>query len=391
MKPTIPQNPEAETAALGCLLFGASPHAVPMTADHFAAPNYQLIFATICDLTERGHAVTVQAVTTELRAKGNLENAGGPGLITALYTAEGPIGGDSLLAFHFDHLETARQAREAFVYCTRHLPEVAAGRLPAPAFAEELAARCAPVAASAGHTAESIVREMDAEEARGEPPELFPTGLRPLDQHLAGGFHRGELGVIAGETGGGKSALMIQVAATVAEEGQRVLYLSLEMPRRDVLRRIAAAASGCPPHHEKFKSALCSAQVLPLTIHDDLSDLCEILAAIRGAARNPKAPAALVCVDYLQLIEAPGDTRELALSETARRLKSIALRESVAILTASQLNESGALRESRAIGHHADAVLFIGDEGITLGKFRRGQRNVTATCRLDGATSRFIQ
>jgi replicative DNA helicase len=390
MKPTIPQNAEAEQAALGCLLFGASPHSVPLTADHFAAPNHQTIFATICDMAERGHAVTVEAVTVELRAKGELENVGGPGVVTALYGAQGPIGGDSLLAFHFDHLERSRQSREAFIYCHRHLPEMVAGRLPAPQFAEELAARCAPVAASAGHTAESIVREMDAEETQGEPPELFPTGLRPLDALLAGGLHRGELGVIAGETGGGKSALMIQAAATVAEEGQPVLYLSLEMPRRDVLCRIAAAVSGCPPHHSKFKAALCAAQVLPLTIHDDLSDLAEILAAIRSAARSPKAPAALVCVDYLQLIEASGDTRELALSETTRRLKLIALRERVVILTASQLNDNGLLHGCRAIGHHADAVLGISDKGISLLKFRRGQRNVIATCRLDGATSRFL-
>lgn len=390
MKPETPQNPEAERAVLGCLLMGASPHSVPLGEAHFAAPEGRRIFTTVLDMIERGHPVSLPTVTAELRSLGQLENVGGPGAVTDLVSAGAPIGGDGLLAFHFDQLERARQAREAFLFVHHSMPEVAAGRLPAPQFAEDLAARCAPVTASAGHTAESIVREMDADEARGEPPEVFPTGLRPLDQHLAGGFHRGELGVIAGETGGGKSALMIQAAATVAEEGQPVLYLSLEMPRRDVLCRIAAATSGCPPHHPKFKAALCDAQVLPLTIHDNLADLAEILASVRAAARNPKAPAALVCVDYLQLIEAPGDTRELALSETARRLKSIALRENVVVLTASQLNDNGALRESRAIGHHADAVLSIAPEGITLAKFRRGPRNVTAPSQLDGATSRFI-
>jgi replicative DNA helicase len=209
--------------------------------------------------------------------------------------------------------------------------------------------------------------------------------------------------VIAGRTGKGKSALLIQAAAANASLGTRVVYVSLEMPRTDVLLRIVSAASGCPmppnlggsrkgKEYQGFVSAVCEAQSLPLTIHDGIADLAAIAEVIRNAARHEKA--AIVIVDYLQLVECVGDTREQAVSEVARKLKVLAAQEQIAILTASQVNETGQLRESRAIGHHADGVIFIRgdskDGTIELSKFRRGPLSVITGVRLDGPTSRFV-
>ena len=387
MKQLTPQNPEAEAAVIGCLLLGASPDAAPLREDHFFGSDHRLIFRTISELVEAGQPANVQTVASRLNATGQLENAGGPP--ARFLTSDAAIGdGDGLLKFHAEHLEAARQNREAVLLIHKHLADLTSFALPASQFAEELTTRCAPAAFTTGKTAAEIVSEMEAELLRGESEEVFPIGLRPLDDHLQGGLHRGELAVIAAQTGGGKTALMMQCAATAALAGHPVVVFSLEITARDILRRIAAAASGISPNHSQFRSALCDAMALPITVHDRTSDFAEIVATIRTAARHQKA--ALVIVDYLQLVEGSAEaTREIALSETARRLKNAAQAEGVVILTASQLNDDGRLHSCRAIGHHANLVLHIGEDTINVAKFRRGPAGVSIRCTLRGSLSRF--
>ena len=415
MKLRIPQNETAEQSALGCLLMGAPHYTVPLREDHFAAPDNRLVFASILELAGANQPVDVHSVTSRLTAKGQLENAGGP---VARFLSSAAIGGEATLRHYFPDLETARQCREAFLYAEKFLPEVASFRMPAPQFAEELAMRCAPISKEQGVSAADIVAGIEETWNSGKQIEAFPTGLRPLDQALLGGFHRGELGVVAADTGVGKSALLIQIAAANAKAGTRVVYLSLEMPREDVLFRIASADSGrAQPLRQlsepsladhsnweiakkEFGRALCEVQFFALTIHDDVTDLGDIVAVVRSAARRQKA--SLAVVDYLQLVESVGDTREQAVSEIARKLKALAAQERITILTASQVNEGGQLRESRAIGHHANVVIHIAPDKaaehqsvspctIKIAKFRRGAVKSISEVGLHGATSRFVE
>ena len=71
----------------------------------------------------------------------------------------------------------------------------------------------------------------------------------------------------------------------------------------------------------------------------------------------------VVVLDYLQLLDdvspRKSDTREGILANISRRQKSLARRTGKTIITASQLNDGGKLRESRAIGQDADKVLII--------------------------------
>ena len=56
---------------------------------------------------------------------------------------------------------------------------------------------------------------------------------------------------------------------------------------------------------------------------------------------------------------------------------------------ATQLNEAGQTRESRAIEQDADALLFIVEDGLKVGKLRNGQRDETLPLYLDGENQRF--
>jgi replicative DNA helicase len=82
-------------------------------------------------------------------------------------------------------------------------------------------------------------------------------------------------------------------------------------------------------------------------------------------------------------------------SEVVRKLKLLALKFNLWILTASQVNDKGELRESRAIGHHPDYVLVIDhsdhpDSLIRIVKNRNGVRYVNAEVQMQGEISKFI-
>lgn len=80
-----------------------------------------------------------------------------------------------------------------------------------------------------------------------DAPEPFLTGIRELDT-LAGGLPRGEVTVLAGEAGMGKTALACQLAYHAAMRGERPLYCSFEMSRLKCLMRMVACHAALNPH-----------------------------------------------------------------------------------------------------------------------------------------------
>lgn len=387
-----PQNHSAEKSALACLLDGASVYCAPFAEAHFARPDHQLVFRAIRELADERKPANIITVRALLESRGELESAGGDP--SRFFDKETPCGGDALLADLFPHLESARRNRDAVLHIHKHLGDLTSLRVDASTFAEELAELAAPAALSdGGDSVADILAEMEGEEG---DRDTFPTGLAPLDDHLGGGFLRGELGVFAAHTGGGKSALLVQAAVANADQGRKVIYYSLELGRTELNLRAAAIHAKVPmprkprpPWDARTKSALNSILHLPLKFRTSCGDqLADIAANIRAEVRAGRCD--MVIVDYLQRVSNKCDTRELEVASIARALKSIAMRENVPVLTASQLNDNGALRESRAIGHDADFVLVIGEDDLLVDKFRRGPCGVHLPCHLIGAQSRFV-
>src|SRR4029078_6166460 len=60
-----------------------------------------------------------------------------------------------------------------------------------------------------------------------DSPRL-PTGMAELDRVLGGGLVAGSAVLVGGDPGIGKSTLLLQAAAKLAETGARVVYLSGE-------------------------------------------------------------------------------------------------------------------------------------------------------------------
>jgi replicative DNA helicase len=219
-----------------------------------------------------------------------------------------------------------------------------------------------------------------------------PTGFEDLDDLLSGGgFGPGQLIVVGGRPGMGKSALMGNIATNMAlaENPKTVNIFSLEMTKEEIIARMITADasislsrvhSATLDYEEWERITRSSARIYdaPIAIDDtpaaSLMDIrCKVqrLQATLTAANRP--PLALVCVDYIQLMPIVdgrrNGSREQDVSALSRGLKLIAKEFEVAVMALAQLSRKpedredheprmSDLRESGAIENDADLILF---------------------------------
>lgn len=207
----------------------------------------------------------------------------------------------------------------------------------------------------------------------------LPTGFPTLDRMIRG-LCGGELVIIAGKTGGGKSAFAANVAVNAARlAGASPVLFSLEMQWAELIERMvfseARVSSECyrdkrlsPLEWERLDSAMERLASLNLTIHDDASlTTARILSLARQARFENRCD--LVVVDYTQLVNLPDDgrggrslraeSREREVAQIVHSLQKMAMELSIPVIGLSQLNDDGQVRESRSIKHFANVMLVL--------------------------------
>src|SRR5215475_15772606 len=79
-------------------------------------------------------------------------------------------------------------------------------------------------------------------------PTVYPTGFDPLDTYLGGGLRGGELTLIGGAQGVGKTTFALQVLRNVVAAGGSALYFSYEHDSETLLTKII----GIEAAHQTF-------------------------------------------------------------------------------------------------------------------------------------------
>ncbi len=226
--------------------------------------------------------------------------------------------------------------------------------------------------------------ELQKAAERGEKVTGLPTGFKAVDD-MTSGMHPGDLIIIAGRPGMGKTAFAVNVAVNACmarKEG--VAVFSLEMPKEQLVRRMLCSEARVDGTRmragqlwrddwPKLARAAGALSDLPLWI-DDTPGLS--MTELRAKSRRIKSKndLGLIVVDYLQLMRSgsKNDSREQEISEISRNLKMLAKELSLPVIALSQLNrgvESRAgkdkrpqlsdLRESGAIEQDADTIWFV--------------------------------
>lgn len=210
----------------------------------------------------------------------------------------------------------------------------------------------------------------------------IPTGFEELNKRT-GGFHGGELIIIAGRPGMGKSAFAVNIAEHVSINlGKTVAIFNLEMPREQIVNRILCSQALVnngrirtgtmePDDWEKICDVADTIAKAPIYI-DDSSTIT--VSQIRAKCRRLKQMKKLdlIVIDYLQLMQSGGrsDNRQQEIADISRSLKVLAKELDVPVIALSQLKRESEsqkgkkpmlsdLRESGAIEQDADMVMFL--------------------------------
>jgi hypothetical protein len=75
-----------------------------------------------------------------------------------------------------------------------------------------------------------------------------PTGFKTVDYELDGGLRRGEMGILCGPTGRGKTMILVQLAVNALLRGYSFFFITMEMSMEEIMCRIDACISGVPYH-----------------------------------------------------------------------------------------------------------------------------------------------
>lgn len=203
-----------------------------------------------------------------------------------------------------------------------------------------------------------------------EKPVYIKTGLEHLDEALH--ISPGDFIIIGGRPSAGKTALSLQIAASMAKQDYTVYYFSLETSKRKLGARLMANQIYCPLDTVKNKAVSLNEidgqaknMKMPLYIR---SAAGKNVAWMKAQALRKKAQ--VIFVDYLQLIHETGaKDRYAAITAISIALHELAQTTGIVVVALAQLNRNpskpGAtptnsdLRESGQIEQDADAIILL--------------------------------
>lgn len=88
--------------------------------------------------------------------------------------------------------------------------------------------------------------------------ERVSTGVPRLDEVLDGGFYRGSTTLLSGQPGTAKTTLAAVFAHAAAERGERVLFISFDEYRGQIVRNVGSVGVHLQPHIEAGRLALAT-------------------------------------------------------------------------------------------------------------------------------------
>jgi len=189
-----------------------------------------------------------------------------------------------------------------------------------------------------------------------ETDERVTTGISELDRVLGGGIVKGSLVLVGGDPGIGKSTLLLQMCAKLADKNISVLYVSGEESERQIALRSERLGG-------KFSDMLLFCE----------TDIEKIEAAIES--EKPE----VVIVDSIQtMYSSKADSAAGSISQV-REVTSTLLRISkglgVSIFIVGHVTKEGTVAGPRTLEHMVDTVLYFEGEDVASYRILRAAKN----------------
>lgn len=388
----------------------------------FAVPRNASVWATMCEVADRGHTVTPISVNDRLVAAGRTHE------VDATYAHE--LNGLGAYGYQVpQYAEIVRRfgERRRLSEAAISIQEIAAAGDDDGDIVEKAAGILDDLRGGTLRQSRPIGAAFDQvrEEMRSQAP-FTPTPWPSLNA-MIGGVRPGSLYTVAARSGGGKSIFGLQLALHLAEAGKRVGYVSLEMTERDLLKRLASMMQGIHQsalqNHQlteqgwqAFDAAEAAIKSLPLEVYDRPGARWEDVIGFARALHR-KGDLGLVVIDYLGLVKSPPESRsrQQDLEDWANASKQLAKELDCSVLVLEQLNRNMTgrpnprpiitdLRGSAGLEHASDAVILMhrgekklqgrvvrtSDIEFIAAKNRQGEAG-TRTLRFEGQYARIVQ
>jgi replicative DNA helicase len=434
---TPPQDVAAEQSVLGGMLLSKDAIAdvvEVLTGADFYRPAHATIFDAILDLYGRGEPADAIMVSAALADSGDLARVGGAPYLHTLVASVPTAANASYYARIVNERATLRRLIEAGTRIVqlgfgsvsgsgRDVDDVV--DLAQQAVYEITERRISEDFAKLSELLQPTLDEIDAVGAQGDAMTGIPTGFSDLDR-LLNGLHAGQLVIVAGRPGLGKStaAMDFARAASVRHNLASAIF-SLEMSKVEIVTRLLSAEARVPLHTlrsgklsdddwTKLARRMGEISEAPLFV-DDTPNMN--LMEIRAKARRLKQrhDLRLVVVDYLQLMSSGKrvESRQQEVAEFSRGLKLLAKEINCPVVAVSQLNRGpeqrtdkrpqlSDLRESGSLEQDADVVILLhrddyydkespraGEADFIVAKHRNGPTD-TVTVAAQLHLSRFV-
>ena len=387
-----PCDSDAERAVLAsCMLSATSIDEVMdiLRPEHFYVPAHAAIWEAIVDIQKLGQPVDIVTIRGRLEATGKLAFAEGVRYLADLIDATPSV---SNVRTYAETVVLLAKLRRAIALCHEKAASGYQASADVPAFLDQLEVDVLVVAqedqAEQGEWMETLVESVYRNAEAVKNGEIDPgtlTGFAALDDKT-GGFHEGDLIILGGRPGMGKTSLALCFARNIAVRGP-VAFFSPEMPKEQLTQRLLVAQAntsllalrrGKSTEQEWAYFAMAADVIAKLPIYiDDSSGLT--MSNVRSRTRRlqselrRKGEVLLgVFVDYLQLLASEDEkaNRETQVARTSREAKQMAKALRIPVVLLASLNRDvekrehkrpqlSDLRESGQIEFDADEVLFV--------------------------------
>ena len=387
---TPPHSLESERALLGAIMLKQDTMYDIMdviTPECFYSEKHRIIFKAIRELFEKKDPVDVLSLSTKLKEKNLLEQAGGKTFLAELLNSVPSATNAAYYAEIVKKKSTLRELIAAADYISelgyreeRELEEIlddAEKKIFATTHMSS-----AQKFISIKDTLEDAWERIDSLQTSDEKLRGVPTGFAALDQKLSG-LQRSDLIILAARPSIGKTSLALDIARqTALDHNIPVGIFSLEMSAQQLIDRMLSAAASVDSwklrtgnlktdrEFEDIRNSLDKLSKAPIFIDDQPGNS---ITNMRAAARRLKSECGLglIIVDYLQLMHTSRhyDSMVNQVTEISRSLKGLARELDVPVLALSQLSRAvehrggkprlSDLRDSGSIEQDADVVMFI--------------------------------
>lgn len=390
----LPHDTAVEIATIGAMLTERAAVGIVLTFFHgtaevFYVERHRRIFRVIAQLHRTGAAVDILTVTNGLREKGQLEQSGGAKYLAAFIQHVHNAANITTHCAILLDLYAKRTAGELAQELLRAANDITADSSDVLALAQKQLTTLFDIrqqrrAQRVGDLLDGVVGNIVRATTAPGGITGVPTGLTVLDG-LTGGWQPGNLIIVAGRPGMGKTSFMLATGRNAAGLGKAGEYVSLEMSMQELVTKLIATelhyttsqltrGLGLSPDEARSIGSRVDALRGIGLLLDDTPGLTVDELRAKAAKAKQEENIAWLAVDYLQLMRGAGgrgQNREQEVAEVSRGLKLIAKELNIPVIAGAQLSRAvegrgsdarpklSDLRESGGIEQDADVVLFL--------------------------------